>query len=589
MADKLALVDVPENDPYQIAKKYKSIEMTDSSVLAAPVVYRIGQTRSFWVLNTTDNDYRKIQASLIYETPHVYFWAENSAVFEREDVKKLVDTFEKQIYPWNRQIFGEERSPGIDNDVHLTILYARDLGGAAGYFSSADVFPTEIERYSNNAEMFYLSADYLRLNNDYVLGVLAHEFQHMIHWNVDRNEASWINEGMAEFAVEANRFQNGGFASLFAFDPDLQLNFWPGDSQGSSTPHYGASFLFIKYLHDRFGLDFITGLVSQPENGFAGLDIELNNHGDVDEIHFDDVFQDFTLANFIQDKNIGMGQYGYEKYDSVPEFFTGETVECGSEPIERTVNQFGTDYIAVKCERDYSIDISWNETVPVVPVNPRSGKYAFWSNRGHESSMKLSREIDLTDAEGSIVLEYWTWFDIEKDYDYLYVNVSEDGERWEPLSPPNCTEENPTGANLGCGYNGQSDGWLKESIDLSAYTGKRIIVEFEYITDASVNGEGFLLDDLKVEAAGLEDGFEEIGSEWEAEGFVRLENTLPQHAAIALIRQDQATKVEKHLLINGHDLEIVVPEISNATQDILVISGITEYTHQPMGYTLTIY
>jgi len=588
MAEILANTDVPENDPYQIAKKYKNLESSDSSVLAAPVVYRVGQTRNFWVLNTTDNDYRKIQASLIYETPHVYFWAEKSAVYDSGDVKKLVDTFEKQIYPWNRQIFGTERSPGLDNDVHLTILYARDLGGAAGYFSSADVFPPEIEPYSNNAEMFYLSADYLRLNNDYVLGVLAHEFQHMIHWNMDRNEASWINEGLSEFAVEANRFQNGGFASLFAFEPDLQLNYWPGDSQGSSTPHYGASHLFIKYLHDRFGLDFISALVSQPKNGFSGVDAELKRVEASKSLFFDTVFQDFTLANFLQDTSVGDGQYGYESYDTVPAFFPTETITCGSESIQRTVSQFGTDYIKVDCDREYTIEISWNETIPVVPVNSHSGKYSFWSNRGHESTMKLSREFDLSAAEGDIFLEYWAWFDIEKDYDYLYVNVSEDGERWETLAPPSCTQENPTGANLGCGYNGKSDGWTKESLDLSDYGGKKIILEFEYITDASVNGEGFLLDDVTLDAIGLDEDFEESTGEWTPVGFVRLENELPQFSAISLIRQGNGIGVEKYLLKANHSKEIIVPAASYESEEILVISGLTEFTHLPMEYTVSI-
>ena len=62
-----------------------------------------------------------------------------------------------------------------------------------------------------------------------------------------------------------------------------------------------------------------------------------------------------------------------------------------------------------------------------------SGRYVWWSNRGDESDTTLTRTFDLTGLEQA-TLQAWLWYDIEKDYDYAYVEVSTDGgQTWEVL------------------------------------------------------------------------------------------------------------------------------------------------------------
>ncbi len=83
----------------------------------------------------------------------------------------------------------------------------------------------------------------------------------MIHWNNDRNEATWLNEGCSELAMELNNrrypgqdsvYDVGGSEYAYLDRPDTQLNNWPEVSQtGSAAPHYGASYLFMSYFLDR--------------------------------------------------------------------------------------------------------------------------------------------------------------------------------------------------------------------------------------------------------------------------------------------------------------------------------------------------
>jgi len=578
---------ISENDPISLARKYRGIVNAPVMLAEPPITYMNGTAKKFWVLNVDDNNYRSIDAKLVYQTPHVYFWIEEGINYTTTEVESLVNTFETQIYQRNRDLFGEEWSPGIDNDVHLTILYAYKLGSAAGYFSSADSLMPEIERFSNMSEMFYLSADHINLSDYFTYGVLAHEFQHMIHWNIDRNEASWVNEGLSELAVELNGFTTGGFSYLFAGDPDLQLNFWPGNYQGDSTPHYGASYLFMKYILERFGSDFISELVSQPKNGMCGLD-EVLTSSDDSPVTSEQLFQDLTIANILQNDEFLDGFYGYGKDSTIPSFSPSENIECGSESIKRTVNQFGTDFIEISCDSNYEISVQWNQSIPVLSESPKSGSYYYWSNAGDESGMRLSRKFDLTNISGSAELSYWTWYDLEGDYDYLYVNISEDGKNWQNLKTPSCTSDDSTGSNLGCGYNGKSAGWIREVVDLSDYVGKKILVEFEYITDASVNGEGFLIDDVELSAINYFDDFEIDDGEWAAEGFVRIENTLPQIFGVSIIEKDRGLNIEKSIIENKKELSYIVKNYDKGKHEIIVVSGLTRFTHIPAWYEISI-
>ena len=114
------------------------------------------------------------------------------------------------------------------------------------------------------------------------------------------------------------------------------------------------------------------------------------------------------------------------------------------------------------------------------------------------------------------------------------------GVSWEILKTPSGTDKDPFGNSFGWGYTGNSGGgmsgeWLEESVDLSAYAGDEVLLRFEYITDAAVNGEGLMLDDVRLAAAGYSEDFEAGDGGWDAAGFVRLYNRLPQSYRLMLV------------------------------------------------------
>lgn len=590
---------VPVNEPLELAYRLKGLEKGLAALEAPLKAYAVGDEDSFEVINGDNDEYFTVNARLVYMAEHVYFWVEKGVEYDQSDVKRLVDTFDKEIYPRNREFFGSEWTPGVDADPRLFILYARSLGGAiAGYFSSSDSYMPQVKDHSNMHEMFMLSADHVSLDEQFAYGVLAHEFQHMIHWYRDRNEETWMNEGFSELAMLLNDYDVGGSDRTYAYEPDLNLTDWPDIPD--KTPHYGAAFMFVTYFLDRFGEQATKALVSNPENGMVSIDqvmadLEATAPDTGEPIGADDLFADFAVALYLQDSDLENGRYNFNNYPAAPDPDVTETVtKCPLAVENRDVHQYGVDYIQIKCRGDYLLRFAAPVMVGALPGDPHSGQYAFYSNRGDESDMTLTRTFDFTAVSGEITMSYWTWYDLEQDYDYVYLLASEDGERWEFIHTPSGTASSPTGGNYGWGYTGVSGGkgggsqWIEESVDLSQYAGKQVQIRFEYVTDAAMNGEGLLLDDVSIPAIGYSTDFEQDHGGWEAAGFVRIQNILPQSFRLSLIYQGKNPRVEKLVLPSDNILDIPLTIGGDTEAVILVVSGATRFTRQKAFYQFAI-
>ena len=581
---------IPVRDLDSITSKLRGIHIDSSFTPLIAVGRTIGDTQSFYATNDDTEEELTIQATLRYATPHLYFWIENGIKYDSGDLKDLCDTFENKIYPNNRDFFGSEWSPGIDGDVHLYILYARGLGSnIAGYFSSVDEMATSIDPTSNMHEMFYLSTSE-PLGSAYTYGVLAHEFQHMIHWYRDKNEDSWMNEGLSDLASFINGYNAGGFDYYYLRNPDIPMRDWPEDLS-LSDPYYGAAYLFIQYFYEQFGEDATKDLVSEQANGFDSIDVTLqaidarNVFSGIIETA-DDVFADWTLANYLNDTGLYDGRYGYHAYQLTSTAQPTEVIyDCPMEKTARQVNQYGTDYIQIRCRGSYDFLFSGNITVPIVSTDAYSGNYFFWSNQSDDSDTTMHGRFDFTNISGPIIMKYWVSYDIEDDFDYVFLEAKPENGQWQVVPTQSCREEEN---GLGCGYSGSSSGWAEQSVDLSIYAGQKIEIQFEYITDAGVVYEGFMIDDISIPAIGYYEDFESGMGKWQSEGFVRIENTLPQTFNLTIIREGSVPSVEHVIVQIGSDTQIPI-EIGNDYDSVLIIvSGTARHTQKNGTYEISI-
>jgi hypothetical protein len=593
MSERLRSEVVPMADPIGLAERLGGQAGIPKVLAETAAAVPLGTVRTFWAKDTDTQESFQVAAELVYATDHVYFWVEQGIDYDPDELMALVDEFETTTYLTNRAFFGSEWAPGVDGDPHLYILLADGLGfNLAGYYSSVDEYSPLAHEYSNGHEMFYLMAGNVDLGDPYTAGVLAHEFQHMIHWYRDQNEDTWMNEGFSVLAEHLNGYDLGGFDYAYAAQPDQALLRWPGGNE-DTIGHYGQAFLVLAYFLDRFGPEATQAIVADEGNGFDSIDGVLMNLGVTDPATgetptADDVFLDWALAMLLDDPDLADGRYGYTSYLGAPEPAYAETVaDCPVTDQRRAVSQYGVDYIALTCSGRYRLNLEGATLAPILPAEAHSGDFAFWTNRGDTSDMTLTRPFDLTGVSGPAALEYWTWYDLEEDYDYVYLEVSEDGgETWSILTTPSGTAEDPSGNSYGWGYNGSSGGgaeaeWIQQRVDLSGFAGQEILLRFEYVTDAAVNGEGLLLDDVRVDAIDYAEDFETGDGGWEAEGFVRFYNQLPQTFSAALVELGGEPQVTYLTFDEAGRAEAAVDLQDEA---VLVITGTARHTWQPAAY-----
>jgi hypothetical protein len=554
--------------------------------------YAEGDLRDFNVSNSDNNFNFTITARLEKVTEHAYFWIEDGISFDKVDLNDLASEFENQIYPTNQEFFGSEWSPGIDGDGHIYILYASGLGNTvAGYYSSADESNILSNPYSNMVELFVFNSDAVRLDEEYTKGVLAHEYQHMIHWNLDSNETSWLNEGFSELAAFLNGYDPGGFDYSFMHSPDYQLNNWPAD--GNTSKNYGSSFLFADYLLNRLGEEMTRAIVANEANGFDSIDDVLQTFGTDDDLRgsaltADDLVQDWMIANYLQDGYVADGRFVYENYVNAPQANSTvflDPVAGGS--YDYDVNQYGADYLKVDATNGFSMAFDGGEFTTLLPTTIQDGDFAYWSNKGDASDMRLTGYFDFGDVDGPLTLTFSTWFDIEEGWDYVYLLYSDDdGASWHYLKSENGTDYDPQGNNYGFGWSSTSDGWIDEEIDISELAGKDVMIRFEYVTDAAVNNEGMLIDSLAIPEIGYATSFETEDDVWVSEGFVRVNHLLPQTFNVAaLVEKDGIVTVE-YLSLDGNEFEYAM-DAGEADSVTFVISGTTRFTRQRATYSVS--
>jgi len=585
-ADLLAEATVPERDLVELASRLGGVPVPpDLTPEANPPSYELGDEVTFELHNVQTNEYFTADATLGYATPHAYWWIEKSYSVPGDDLEESAVNFEERTYPTNRQIFGSEWTPGIDGDPHV-FIFLGFVPGVGGSFSPPDEYPTEVIPHSNEHEMFYINLDNAMPGNSYFDGILAHEFQHMIHWNQDRDEDTWINEAMSELAGQVNGYDTGGSDVEFAREPDTQLTTW--SELEASGPHYGASYLFGAYMFDQYGEQAISQLVAEPENGIAGVDAVLAA-ADSSGRQFTDLYADWLIANYLDDPELADGRYGYTDV-SVRNLRLADRHSDYPVDQQAAVHQYAADYIRLEGKGSLTIEFTGSTLVSLVGNQTHGGQYQWWSNRSDESDARLTRAFDLTGLQQA-TLQAWMWYDLEIDYDYAYVEVSTDGgETWTILANDHTVATNPSGNSYGPAFTGKSGGddgpiWNQESFDLTPYAGQQVLIRFEVVTDEELNHPGLCLDDVTIPELGYAHDAETGDDGWVAEGFVRVTDQVPQQFLVQLITIGDETRVERMVLDDlSHGMMTITGLGQGIDRAVLVISALAPMTTEPASY-----
>ncbi|MGG4166150.1 immune inhibitor A domain-containing protein [Rossellomorea vietnamensis] len=150
-------------------------------------------------------------------------------------------------------------------------------------------------------------------------------------------------------------------------------------------------------------------------------------------------------------------------------------------------------------------------------IKPAFGEKYYYSTKGDDLNTKLvSPEFDLTNAT-TASFDFKTLFEVEYDYDYLYVTAKTAS--GEEVELDVIGDEDTNGDATAETTNGK---WVDKSYDLSQFAGEKVTLEFNYVTDGGLALNGFALDNVALTVDGnvvFEDGAEGE-PQFEMDGFV---------------------------------------------------------------------
>jgi hypothetical protein len=287
--------------------------------------FEAGDKDTFYIDPSYDTSGRnQVSATLKNVSEKVYFYIEDEywSVLSSNDqnsylvlVNNIAKEFDNTIYPSLHYIFGSEWTPGIDNDERIIILLTDIKATAGGYFNSKDEFKKSEEPTSNEREMLYINAT--QINNPLMKSFIAHEFQHLIAWNEKERmqgllDDVWLNEVRSEYAPTA-----AGYDSVysgtnlerrigdFLANPFDSLTEWRGDRFD-----YPPVNIFGHYLAEQFGEDIFSSMLKNNKVGIYSVEQAIKDKGF--NFTFSQVFNNWTIANYLNNSSLSDGRYGYK-------------------------------------------------------------------------------------------------------------------------------------------------------------------------------------------------------------------------------------------------------------------------------------
>jgi Immune inhibitor A-like, MAM domain len=459
----------------------------------------------------------------------------------------------------------------------------------------------------------------------------AHEYQHLLQRYHDLREVSWINEGLSMYAEEVTGYSDArkpisdvGFSgSVQCFlgntwtvtpanpnptsgGPENSLTLW-GDKGGSQIVcDYGAAETFMHYLAGRFGVQFITALHRDPDQGLAsvrklaagaGADVMDVIHDWAAMIALDGVLdRGYTLAGG-QAAEYRTATLSGEVDWRNPQSYTKSGAPPNGSDYVRFRKRSGSVF---KASEITSIAFDGSQAFPVrrlewsVDRNPpdHGGDAALHARGGDGLDRGIVREVKVPGRAAT--LSFQTRYDLAPGLDFAFVQVSTNrGRSWRSLGGSLTTSSASPNAsplvrrNLPglTGKSGQDPlpAWTRATYDLAAYRGKTVLLAFRYVSDPRVSFPGWWIDNVRLGGTTLTAGrslagwrsFSQVTPGERLGGFtVQLVGytTTAKRAAIQRLRLDGRLRARltgpplRRFLSGGYDFVAAIVTFDDATE-----------------------
>jgi hypothetical protein len=242
----------------------------------------VGSRREFNVYGN-DQKFRKVTATarVVGVRGIVYVDNEAEAAFDEEDLQFFARTFDDPIFSTVAGVYGDPSD--LDGNSRVVILFTpqvnlltprRATSFISGFFYGCDLVSRSRCSGTNQGEIFYAlvpdptgrwgDARTRFAVREAVPPVLAHEFQHMIHFarRGFSSDALWLSEGLAHTAEElvadvlqsrgetslARTFRSGNHTRAQQYLAAIDRTALIDDELPGTIELRGAAWLFLRYL-----------------------------------------------------------------------------------------------------------------------------------------------------------------------------------------------------------------------------------------------------------------------------------------------------------------------------------------------------
>ena len=284
----------------------------------------------FFVLNRTTHDYYTVSGRLVYDGPMVKIWVDTTDLkrVKQATITTLANALEKSTPASSRNpdqgilkndidVFGETpKTYEIDNQTWFLMTDIKDSltgGFVGGYFSPWDQTQNA---GSNQINMLYIDShegignqSANALNG--LLSTMAHEFQHLIHFNANPQSEVFFNEGCSETASILNGYRDRTNEGFLATTNTPLMRWSYNDNVGRDILNdYARAMTFIYYCAEHYGEDFIHAFTATRSTGMHRIDDALSATGK--GTTWQEVLKGFAVANYVG-KSFGDPHYSYAK------------------------------------------------------------------------------------------------------------------------------------------------------------------------------------------------------------------------------------------------------------------------------------
>jgi hypothetical protein len=335
------------SDPEAIRKAIENTRRTKPEIYAQMVkaqlekssdaekVYVVGEKRSFFTRNFGTDLYETIGAELRASGTVADIWVDtvelkNSHITDAE-VQALLKGLEistpraskdstKGIIKIDSQFLGSApniNSSGVKGAGNGRVLFLvcdikdsfnppADNNYIAGYFSANDQQVGNLG--SNKQDMLYIDSypgiyygDLTDVQD--ALQTMAHEYQHLVHFNYDPQEQTFVNEG---FSMYAEILCGYGISDLTDYLTNTNVSLFNWTQQNAD---YARAQLWTLYLVEQGGDGVAGKIIQSASHGIAGINQGFTDVGS--PLRFDDLLNSWAIANYLNDRTVD-ARYGYK-------------------------------------------------------------------------------------------------------------------------------------------------------------------------------------------------------------------------------------------------------------------------------------